>query len=268
MRQLVFAPLFSGSSGNATWISDGRDAVIADAGVSASRILAEIARLGLDASIVRAIVATHEHSDHVSGIGPLARKLNVPIYATEGTWNGMDRQTGKLRSDQRRVIDTGSCFSVGNMEFLSFPTPHDANESCGYVFNLGRLSAAIATDIGHLNDKWLSFVSSCGIVLLEADYDREMLLSGPYPFELKRRIQGKRGHLSNDEAAEVALTLCASGTRQIILGHMSKINNFPELALKTVENALIDGGICPGRDVYVSAALREGASGTYSIREE
>ena len=132
MRQLVFTPLFSGSSGNATYISDGTDAVIADAGVSASRILSEIARLGLDASLVRAIVATHEHSDHVSGIGPLARKLNVPIYATRGTWEGMGRQAGKLAPEQKRVIDAGSGFSVGDMDILSFPTPHDALESCGY----------------------------------------------------------------------------------------------------------------------------------------
>ncbi|MBR5985503.1 MAG: MBL fold metallo-hydrolase [Clostridia bacterium] len=268
MRQLVFAPLFSGSSGNATYISDGRDAVIADAGVSASRILAEIGRLGLDVSLVRAIVATHEHSDHVSGIGPLARKLDVPIFATRGTWEGMGRQAGKLNEGQRRVIEAGSGFSVGDMDILSFPTPHDANESCGYVFSLGRVSAAIATDIGHINENWLSCVSACGIVLLEADYDREMLLSGPYPFELKRRIQGKKGHLSNDDAAGAAFRLCCSGTRQIILGHMSKINNFPELALKTVENALADEGVCPGRDVYISAALREGASGVYSIRED
>ncbi len=268
MRQLVFTPLFSGSSGNATYISDGRDAVIADAGVSASRILSEISRLGLDASLVRAIVATHEHSDHVSGIGPLARKLNVPIYATRGTWDGMYRQAGKLAPEQRRVIDAGSGFSVGDMDILSFPTPHDANESCGYVFSLGRVSAAIATDIGHINEDWLSCVSACGIVLLEADYDRDMLLSGPYPFELKRRIQGKKGHLSNDDAAQSAYRLVCSGTRQIILGHMSKINNFPALALKTVENFLAEEGVCPGRDVYISAALREGAGGVYSIRED
>ncbi|MBR5752242.1 MAG: MBL fold metallo-hydrolase, partial [Clostridia bacterium] len=138
----------------------------------------------------------------------------------------------------------------------------------GYVFSLGRVSAAIATDIGHINENWLSCVSACGIVLLEADYDREMLLSGPYPFELKRRIQGKKGHLSNDDAADAAYRLCCSGARQIILGHMSKINNFPALALKTVENCLAEEGVCPGRDVYVSAALREGASGVYSIRED
>ncbi len=263
--ELLFSPLFSGSDGNCTYVGTREEAVIVDAGMSMRAILEEMDRAQLDPGAVRALLVTHEHTDHISGVGALARKLNVPIYATPGTWRGMEKRAGKLQPGQRREIECGADFYIGNINVTPFSTLHDTNEPCGYAFDLGGLRASIATDIGCVRENWLSTVLGSDIVLLEADYDPDMLMAGFYTYELKRRIRGTHGHLSNEDAGKAACRLVASGTKHIILGHMSKNNNFPELALRTVEDILAQEGYLCGRDVNLYVARREGLTGVFRI---
>ena len=273
--ELLFAPLFSGSSGNCIYVGTEDCAVLVDAGMSATAILNEMKAASLRPSAVKGILVTHEHTDHVNGAGVLARKLRVPIYATEGTWEGMthviDRHgnhrdyIGKLEPGMRRVIETGSDFYIDRMNISPFPIPHDCNAPCGYAFCLEGMRAAVSTDIGCVKDSWTEVVNGSQLVLLESNYDPDMLMAGPYPFHLKRRIMGKKGHLSNEDSASAAVGLINGGARRIILGHLSKENNFPELALGTNADVLRKNGILPGRDVMVDAARRDGLTGVYRI---
>ena len=264
---MLFAPLFSGSSGNSIYVGNEDGAVLVDAGMSATAIINEMLKNGLKPESVRALLITHEHTDHVQGAGVIARKLNVPIYATNGTWNGMRSRLGKLDPDKIRVLERGSDFYLDRLNVFAFETPHDTPESCGYSFTMGRLKATIATDVGCIKPEWLESAKGSDIVLLESNYDPGMLAAGPYPYELKVRIRGRRGHLSNDDAGKAACELVASGVKNVILGHLSKENNFPELALETCRGILYENGINPDTDLKLSVSRRDGCCGVYIIED-
>ncbi|MBR4234862.1 MAG: MBL fold metallo-hydrolase [Clostridia bacterium] len=265
--ELLFAPLFSGSSGNSIYVGTEDEAVIVDAGVSASAIISEMGRAGLSPASVKALLVTHEHTDHINGAGALARKLGVPVYATEGTWEGMSRRAGKLADSQKVRIERGSDFYIGRINVLPFPIPHDCRMPCGYTFAIGNVKVSVATDIGCIKAGWTDAVTGSDLVLLESNYDPDMLMAGPYPYELKQRILGRRGHLSNEDAGAAAVLLVNTGTRALILGHLSKENNFPELALETSRGVLAENDIRAGQDVYLSYARREGLSGVYRVSD-
>ena len=263
--ELRFSPLFSGSSGNAVYVGCDTTHLLVDAGMSGSRIIAALQGVGVNPKELTAILVTHEHIDHIRGVGVLARKFDIPVYATPGTWNAMADKLGAVADKNRRTFDAGTGFSLGDIDVLGFPTPHDAAESCGYTFELGRSRFALATDIGCVRDGWFKCVEGADAVLLESNYDPDMLQAGPYPYELKKRILSRRGHLSNDDAGETAARLVRAGARQIVLGHLSKENNFPELALKSVESALEEAGITPQVDVDLRVALRDSTTGIFSV---
>ena len=262
---MLFSPLFSGSSGNSTYVGTEEQGVIIDCGVSATAVLSQLEAARIDARAVKAILVTHEHTDHIGGVGVLARKLRVPIYATRGTWEGMGKRAGKLEETQKRVITAGEDFYIGELNVSAFETPHDCLEPCGFVLNLHGLTAAVATDMGYIRDSWLDAVKGSNIVLLEADYDEDMLMAGSYPYELKRRILGRKGHLSNEDAGKAACELVSAGAQRVILGHLSKNNNFPELAQETCAGILMEHGIRAGRDLMLDVARREGLTGVYQL---
>ena len=239
--------------------------MIIDCGVSASAALGELQAAKISPGAVKAILVTHEHTDHINGVGVLARKLQVPIYATRGTWEGMGKRAGKLDKAQIRTITAGEDFYIGKLNISAFDTPHDCIEPCGFVLSMGGLTAAVATDMGYIRSNWLDAVKGADTVLLEADYDEDMLMAGSYPYELKRRILGRKGHLSNEDAGKAACELTGAGAQRIILGHLSKNNNFPDLALKTCEYVLAEHGIRAGRDVMLDVARREGLTGVYQL---
>ena len=266
--ELRFAPLFSGSSGNAIYVGTDRTNLLIDAGVSGSRVLDELKTVGVNPSDLDGILVTHEHSDHIKGVGVIARKLRVPIYATEGTWAGMEAKLGKISLNQQAIIQTESPFYIGDLDITAFPTPHDALEPCGFAFSNGCARFAIATDIGYVREGWMKYILGADAVLLEANYDPDMLTAGSYPFELKKRILSRKGHLSNDDAGAVAAKLVQSGAKQIILGHLSKENNFPELALRTVELILRQNGIDPDSDLDLRVALRDETTGLFALSSE
>ena len=262
-KDLHFSPLFSGSSGNSVFVSSGNTKILIDAGVSCSRIVAELNAIGADPADISAILITHEHSDHIKGAGIFARKYGTPIYATNGTWEAMDAKLGGVPEGGKWIFDPTMDFYIGDLMIQPFATPHDAAESVGYVImTQSGASFGLATDLGCVQSGWLDAVRGCGAVLLESNYDPDMLRAGKYPYDLKRRIMSRRGHLSNDDAAEVALDLIASGARQLVLGHLSKENNFPELAYRCTMTALERDGC---GDARLCVAQRDCNSGIFTV---
>lgn len=263
--ELRFSPLFSGSSGNAIYVGCDDAQVLVDAGMSGTRVIQELLAVGVDPRRLNAILVTHEHADHIKGIGILSRKFDLPVFATEGTWQGMYPKLGPISERNRVIIEPGQDFFIGSIDVTPFAIPHDAAEPVGYTFEADGAKLAIATDLGCVRDGWLRHVLGADAVILESNYDPDMLSAGPYPFALKTRIRSRHGHLSNDDAGHVATELVRQGTRQIVLGHLSKENNFPELAMRSCELYLQQAGIVPHEDVMLYVARRDGATGMFSI---
>ena len=266
--ELRFSPLFSGSSGNAIYVGCDDAHLLVDAGMSGTRVIQELQRMGVDPRCLNGILVTHEHADHIKGIGILSRKFDLPVFATEGTWQGMYGKIGPVADKNRVIFDPDQDFFIGSINVTPFPIPHDANEPVGFTFVVDGAKFAIATDLGCIRDGWFNQVLGSDAVLLESNYDPDMLRAGPYPYELKKRIMSRHGHLSNDDAGMVAVELARNGTRQIILGHLSKENNFPELAMRSCELSLQMNGIVPQEDVLLYIARRDGNTGMFSISAE
>jgi len=266
--QYRFSPLFSGSNGNAIFVEMDGTRLLIDAGVSASRIVAALAAQGVDPGTIDGILITHEHSDHTSGAGILSRKFGIPLYATRGTWAELAGKLGRVACANVRELCAHQDFYIGRVSVMPFPLPHDAAEPVGYCVSCGARRVAVATDIGALRSDWLEAVAGSDLVLLESNHDVGMLKVCRYPYELKRRILGARGHLSNEDAGRAAIKLCESGVGHIVLGHLSGENNFPELALRTVGDALRSAGIEPGVDVGLDVARRSERGGLYLLSPE
>ena len=264
--ELRFAPLFSGSSGNAIYVGCGDTHLLVDAGMSGSRVTHELEKIGLDPHRLSAILCTHEHVDHIRGVGILSRKYNLPVYATEGTWLGMSEKIGAVDALNRCIMVPEQDFYIGEMNITPFSTPHDANEPVGLVFECRGARFAIATDCGCIKKGWFSHVKGADAVLLESNYDPDMLKAGSYPYDLKRRILSNKGHLCNDDSAACCVELAKNGTRHIVLGHLSKENNFPQLAMECCRLALKENGIITGEDLRLDIANRDETTGVFSIQ--
>ncbi|MBQ2955789.1 MAG: MBL fold metallo-hydrolase [Clostridia bacterium] len=263
--ELRFCPLFSGSSGNSLYLGCNDTHLLVDAGMSGAKITTEMERVGLKPGDLSGILITHEHADHIAGAGILSRRYDLPIYANEATWAAMRDKLGNISEKNIMLFETGADFHIGSLDITPFSTPHDAAEPVGYSFYAGRNKLSIATDLGTVKESWMRHIEESDLVLLEANHDVDMLKAGRYPYDLKRRILGNKGHLSNDSAGKAAVDLVKRGVRTIVLGHLSGENNFPELAYQSVCCALQSEGIEPGRDVALSVASRDGASGLYVI---
>ena len=266
--RLTLCPLFSGSSGNSIYISCGDVRLLVDAGMSAARIEAHLREIGADIREIDGILVTHEHVDHIRGLGVLARKHGVPIYANEGTWDGILLKDSSIPLRCVRTFNTGEDFYIGNVNVHPFPIPHDANEPVGFAFESKGLRCAVATDLGHINDTWLGAVTGCQALVLEANHDVEMVDRGPYPQHLKRRILGRKGHLNNEDCAKALLTLVKTGTRAVFLSHLSQDNNLPELAYNTVCGALYEAGYDVGEDIRVTVSRRDKVSDMLVLESE
>ena len=264
--ELRFAPLFSGSSGNSIYVGYDSGHLLVDAGVSCARVVAELRRLGVDPARLAGILVTHEHIDHIRGVRVLSRRYDLPVYATEGTWTAMEDKLGGVALKNARVLEPLRDLYVGGMNVMAFDIPHDAAQPVGYAISAGGARLSVATDIGCVRESWLNVAAGSDAVVLESNYDPDMLRAGPYPYALKQRILGRRGHLANDDAGRAALELVKGGARQIVLGHLSKENNFPALAEKSCALALEDGGVRLGDDASLCVAERDGLTGIFSVR--
>lgn len=243
MRIVTFA---SGSTGNCCLVSDGGVNVLIDAGISARRIVQGLGVLGLAPQDVCGVLITHEHSDHISGLPVLVKRTGMRIFAPSELGEVLKRVKPEL-SESIDYIPPDGGLCVGDVKITAFPTPHDASASFGYRIE-GSEVFAFATDTGHISDELLEGLQGADTVVIEANHDKVMLKNGPYPPFLKQRVLSKHGHLSNDDCAKLACLLADSGTRQIILGHLSQQNNTPEAAKTAVSEAL------SGRNVKIYTA--------------
>lgn len=243
MRIVTFA---SGSTGNCCLVSDGGVNVLIDAGISARRIVQGLGVLGLAPQDVCGVLITHEHSDHISGLPVLVKRTGMRIFAPSELGEVLKRVKPEL-SESIDYIPPNGGLCVGDVRITAFPTPHDASASFGYRIE-GSEVFAFATDTGHISCELLEGLRGADTVVIEANHDKVMLKNGPYPPFLKQRVLSKHGHLSNDDCAKLACLLADSGTRQIILGHLSRQNNTPEAAETAVSEAL------SGRDVKIYTA--------------
>lgn len=234
------AVLASGSSGNAIWVSGASTSVLIDAGISARRVGESMVKLGLSPDDLDAVLVTHEHSDHVSGLGPLVRRHDLPAYATEGTHTAIEQRVRDLRG--RIVVRAGESFGVGGLEIAPFAVSHDCCEPVGYSVSDGDATVTVATDLGIVDNAVRDHIWRSDCVVLEFNHDERMLIEGGYPWFLKQRIMGRSGHLSNEAAAR-ELTAMADGPMSVlVLAHLSRENNTPDLAEASAKEALERAG--------------------------
>jgi len=231
----------SGSWGNCHYIESAGVRILIDGGQSGKRILDNMVLAGCgNARDLDAIFVTHAHRDHVIGVGILARKLKIPVYATEGTWYQMKPLIGDLPRELKRYIGTETSVRIGDLQIDSFPTSHDALESVGYVVREEEVSLGIATDCGVFSNCMERYLKNVQGLVLEANHDLTMLKNGRYPEYLKRRIAGVKGHLSNEDAAKGLLRILGEKTQQVLLAHLSEENNHPSLALESFKRIVGD----------------------------
>lgn len=248
-----FCTLCSSSSGNCTYVGTASEGILIDAGTNNKQLCLAFDRVGLSPDSVKAIFVTHEHIDHVGALRVFASKRKIPVYATGGTLSGLLGQgiiDGKFPYE--KIMPAG--VTVGNMHITYFPTSHDSKESCGYIIELPDRKVGICTDTGKVSGEMLRALSTCDLVLLESNYDKDLLDFGPYPLPLKARIRSDIGHMSNSLCAETARELLESGVRRFVLGHLSRENNTPDRAFSCTNSVLKRTGAVIGRDYLLEVA--------------
>jgi phosphoribosyl 1,2-cyclic phosphodiesterase len=240
--------LASSSSGNCTFISSERTRILVDAGLSRKETFARLSAIGEDPQSINAILVTHEHSDHVSGLVTLAKALNIPIYLSNLTaptiaWGEFQPKI--------ELFQSGTCFPVGDIDVASFTIPHDAIDPCGFCLTTQGLKISVATDLGYITDSIKVHLRGTDLMLLESNHDLEMLKVGPYPWSVKQRVMGRKGHLSNDIASDFVKREMDTCISTLILGHLSENNNHPEIVRLVASQAL------NGRELFTRLVVAE-----------
>jgi phosphoribosyl 1,2-cyclic phosphodiesterase len=223
--------LASGSKGNSLLIDGPEGALLVDAGLSAKELVRRMGVVGVDPQRLRAIVVTHDHSDHIRGARVLAKRLDLPVYGTGATLDSSDLPA----VDRKNTIAPGTPFDVAGFSVVPFSLPHDAADPVGYVVQGFGARIGVATDLGCVNSLVRERLTGCDMLLLEFNYDDRMLKEGPYPWFLKQRIQGRLGHLSNSHSARFLSEIIHSDMQHVILGHLSEVNNCPDKAMAAAE---------------------------------
>lgn len=252
-----FCSLFSSSSGNSTFIGSAKTGVLIDAGVSAKKMKEALLKREINPEELGGIFITHEHSDHIKAVRILASTYKIPVYATEGTMTFLE-ENGYINGKFPFEIMPDEGVEIGDLFIKRFKTPHDAAESCGYqiTFSDGQ-KAAVATDIGKITNEIWENIKGCNLVMLESNHDVGMLQNGPYPYYTKRRILSEHGHLSNKDCAKTAAELIKSGTTRLYLAHLSRDNNFPDLAFQESYAAITETGAVLSRDYILQVNKTE-----------
>ncbi|MGL4363472.1 MAG: MBL fold metallo-hydrolase [Cellulosilyticaceae bacterium] len=257
----------SGSSGNCTFLEAGQIRILIDAGISGKKVLQGLSDLEIEHDSIQGIFITHEHSDHIKGVGIISRKLNIPIYATKLTWEHMlnEQSLGKIAEENIKHIEKEIEMNIGKLSIKPYEIFHDAVDPVGYVFSYKDKKIALATDLGKVDRKLVENLYGVNGILLEFNHDINMLEVGPYPYSLKKRILGDSGHLSNELAAKVLTHIYHDQLQWVILGHLSKDNNMPDLAYITAKNALEKKNIYIGQHIEVTVANRDNITPMHNV---
>ena len=210
---MKFCSLYSGSSGNSIFIASDNTRVLIDAGLAGKKIDEALKHIGEEASSIDGIFITHEHIDHIKGVGVLSRKYDIPIYANDNTWAVMEKNIGKIKEHNIRIMDRRSSIAIKDLEIRSFNIPHDAIAPVGYTVSSGGKNASVVTDFGVFTEEIRDNIIDSDIILLESNHDINMLRMGPYPYNLKLRVLGENGHLSNEDCGNAIVSLIKSDKR-------------------------------------------------------
>lgn len=250
----------SGSSGNCIYVGNDNTHLLVDVGISKKRIEEGLEQLNLNGEMLSGILITHEHTDHIQGLGAFSRKYKIPIYATRGTLVGICacKSLGKMPDGLLKEVTADTGFSIGDLEVLPFSISHDANEPTGFRIHGDEKCVAVATDLGEYDDYIVEQLKELDAIVLEANHDVHMLEVGPYPYHLKQRVLGRRGHLSNESTGRLLCQILHDRLKHVVLGHLSKENNFPELAYETVKLEVTMGDTpFKGEDISLMVAERD-----------
>lgn len=233
---MKITPLASGSSGNSFLVEGNGSAVLVDAGLSAKQLTIRLQTVGVDPGSLKGILVSHGHSDHVKGIGVLSRRFRIPVLANRRTWETIQQGVGKVHALE--IFQTGRVFEFAGFKVHPFSVPHDCSDPVGFRISKGNARLGIATDLGIATGLVLNLLTDLQVVVLESNHDPKMLRDGPYPWELKQRVKGRLGHLSNDDTAQALQRIVTDELKAVVLAHMSETNNTVELALKCASASL------------------------------
>ncbi|WP_335871888.1 MBL fold metallo-hydrolase [Bacillus sp. 2205SS5-2] len=239
---MQFSVLASGSTGNATFVEAGGKSFLIDAGFSGKQMENLFQQVDRKIEDLSGIFVTHEHSDHIKGIGVLARKYKLPIFANEQTWKAMERLVGEIATEQKFIFDMESVKSFGSVDIESFGVSHDAAEPMFYIFHHEGKKFVVVTDTGYVSDRMKGIISNADVYVFESNHDVDMLRMGRYPWSVKRRILSDVGHVSNEDAAVAMSEVVGENTKRIYLAHLSADNNMKDLARMSVEQTLLSRG--------------------------
>lgn len=237
---MKFSVLGSGSKGNCTLVESGSTRLLIDNGFSGKEILKRLTSLGLAPEMLTALVVTHEHEDHVKGVGVLSRRLNLPVYANESTHRAAERRIGKLPLP--REFGVGEPFVIDDLQLHPFSVSHDTADPVGFVVSDGQCTLGYCTDTGKITQLIRHHLQKCQALILEANHDVQMLHAGPYPIPLKQRVLSNKGHLANADAVAFAARLAQDQLALLVLAHLSEVNNHPDLVYREVRSRLSGNG--------------------------
>ncbi len=238
MASLSFQILASGSKGNATLVWTDNTCVIVDVGLSLKTLSERLKNSPISIEDIEAIVVSHEHNDHVRGIGVLSRRYNVPVYFSEGTALNLPAFVGDLH--EKRIFFRNRGFAIGDINFLPFSTAHDAEDPVGFVIETNGIKMAFCTDLGTVTGLVRECLKGCNALVVEANHELELLMSGPYPWHLKQRIKSRLGHLSNDDCISLCREVLHDDLQIITFAHLSEVNNSPEVLKKKIKGLLTE----------------------------
>lgn len=230
--------LASGSSGNVTYIESKEKKILVDCGLSGKKVTELLGQIDRHPKDLDAILVTHEHRDHIHGVGVLARKYGLDVYANQKTWQSMAPLIGTLKTEQKYIFDMDHSLTLGDMDILSYGVSHDAIDPQFYMFQKNNKRFVMLTDTGYVSDRMRGQIADADVYLFESNHDVSMLRMGRYPWHLKQRILGDKGHLSNDDGALALSEIIGDRTKKVFLGHLSKENNMKEIARSTVQEIL------------------------------
>ena len=265
---LKFISFGSGSSGNCYYFSAGSEGLLIDAGIGMRTLKKYLHDYNIRLDEIKNILITHDHADHIKAVGVLSADYNMPVYATREVHNGITRNYcvhKKIPSENTKVIEKDVRIKVGDFYITPFSVPHDSSGNVGYCIESGDTVFCLMTDVGHVTDEMKKYISMSDYLVLEANYDQEMLRVGNYPQYLKDRIASDRGHLSNTDCGEALANNATEKLKKVWLCHLSEENNHPVLAQKTVEQVLRSYGIIAGKDFEVEVLKRKSASEMYEL---
>lgn len=259
MGQIKFISFGSGSSGNCYYLGNGHDAILIDAGIGIRRIKRYLKEYGIKNDEIRGVIITHDHADHVKAVGYVSQEMNLPVYSTGPIHLGMNNNVHTMKKvdacNQINIVQ-GEPFQIADFRITAFPIPHDSTENMGYYIELGEKSFCIMTDVGMPTETVQEYIRKSNYLVIEANYDVEMLRTGKYPQILKDRIASGTGHMSNHQTAEALARNFHEGISNVWLCHLSEENNHPELARKTIEFHLRSFGIIAGKDFQLDVLRR------------